>query len=399
MSSSRGESQERETPFAGYGDRVGSGVALAPARWKGGELVSDPGLVTKSIRPRRMFYSPIGDGVVAADGVELKRLPPDLTPKVEVIRQRITEKGDPGKAGLKVTEKTWSSGGGGETNINAYGNQYGPGSGRSSAPVDGRISAPLNLNTTGQPNAGYPSPAGQGAGPGTGVGANDFGRNGTPSSFPTGKSVPTVLSKPAAAGDSYPPKGDNLKEPYRSDSADLYSSRSTLPTFDRNKSPTNGYPPPASGRTSATSSGLYEPGYRYEIKRWKEVTNPKELIHQYATTTPITSIDPTIETTTRTITKQRFSETIEEFGPFPPYRAGSGAASPLKFTKELRDQTLTESQRRANQNSEPANPKDSQYESKIREISRSSHTSAVPQSEIDQLTSRLVTGLGSQQKY
>lgn len=58
-----------------------------------------------------MFYSPIGDGVVAADGVELKRSEQDLTPKVEVTNQRIVEKGDRGMAGLKVQEKTWTTGG------------------------------------------------------------------------------------------------------------------------------------------------------------------------------------------------------------------------------------------------------------------------------------------------
>ena len=126
-SQDRALSQERETPFSGYGDRVGSGVAYASTQWRGGEvvldsvgrkaslsfvqLVTDPALVTKSLKPRRFYYAPIGDGVVAADGVELKRLPPDLTPKVEVIQQRIVEKGPGGKAGVRVTEKTWSSGG------------------------------------------------------------------------------------------------------------------------------------------------------------------------------------------------------------------------------------------------------------------------------------------------
>lgn len=54
---SRGQSTERETSFSGYGDRVGSGVALAPTMWKGGEIVTDPSLVTKSLKPRTMFYS------------------------------------------------------------------------------------------------------------------------------------------------------------------------------------------------------------------------------------------------------------------------------------------------------------------------------------------------------
>lgn len=60
-----------------------------------------------------MFYSPIGDGVVAADGIELKRGPVDLTPKVEIIQQRVVEKGPPGQAGVKVTERKWTTGGGG----------------------------------------------------------------------------------------------------------------------------------------------------------------------------------------------------------------------------------------------------------------------------------------------
>lgn len=88
-------------------------------------MVTDPSLVTKSLKTRRFYYSPIGDGmkyyptfisrfklgVVAADGVELKRIPPDLTPKVEVIQQRVVERAHPGKPGLKVSEKTWSTGG------------------------------------------------------------------------------------------------------------------------------------------------------------------------------------------------------------------------------------------------------------------------------------------------
>lgn len=97
--------------FCGYGDHRVSGVCEPmPTYWSGGELVTDPRYLTKSLKPRRLFYSPIGDGVVAADGIELKRLPPDLTPKVSVIHQRYVEKGDPGSAGLKVYEKTWDEG-------------------------------------------------------------------------------------------------------------------------------------------------------------------------------------------------------------------------------------------------------------------------------------------------
>lgn len=57
--------EERQEHFANISRML---IAKYIANFK---LVSDPGLVTKSIRPRRMFYSPIGDGVVAADGVEV----------------------------------------------------------------------------------------------------------------------------------------------------------------------------------------------------------------------------------------------------------------------------------------------------------------------------------------
>lgn len=89
---------------------------------------------------------------------------------------------------------------------------------------------------------------------------------------------------------------------------------------------------PASGRSSSTSSSraisVYwgsvlatsaltsEPGYRYEVNRYERVANPRELIHQYATTTPITTIDgheqlPDGGTITRTL-KQSYSKTMEE---------------------------------------------------------------------------------------
>jgi len=391
MSGSRGTSQERETPFAGYGDRVGSGVALAPARWKGGEVVNDPALVNKSLKTRRMFYSPIGDGVVAADGVELKRIPQDLTPRVEVIQQRVVERGDPGKAGVKVTEKKWTTGGGGGDSANAYGSEYagagGPGDGRSSA---GGFSTPntagfspnagISPNARISPNAGVPSALARPAS----IPERDFVKE-------LSDLVGSAPKQPLAAATKQEP-GSKQKE-YRSESADNYSTGSTLP--DRTKSPMNGFP--ASGRTSTTSAGLYEPGYRYEIKKDYQITNPKELIHQYATTTPVTTIDPTIETTTRTITKQHFTQTIDEFGPFPPYTAGNAVPSPLKFTRELRDQTLTDSQRRANQNMQPMNDKDAQYGHRIEEIRRSTSRSGYGPDEVDQLATRLASGLHTPQ--
>lgn len=55
---------------------------------------------------------------------------------------------------------------------------------------------------------------------------------------------------------------------------------------------------------------------RYEIKKDYKVTNPRELIHQYATTTPITSIRgyetlPDGGMTTQII-KQTYSSITEE---------------------------------------------------------------------------------------
>lgn len=74
--------------------------------------MTDPDVVPKiltKIKPRRMFYSPIGDGVVAADGVEMKRGPVDLTPRVEVIQTRTVERGEKGKGGVNIIEKTWTT--------------------------------------------------------------------------------------------------------------------------------------------------------------------------------------------------------------------------------------------------------------------------------------------------
>lgn len=66
----------------------------------------------------------------------------------------------------------------------------------------------------------------------------------------------------------------------------------------------------------ATSALFSEPGYRYEIKKRYEVTNPRELIHQFATTTPVQTIPgweslPDGGTTTR-VTKQSYSSSTEE---------------------------------------------------------------------------------------
>uniref|UniRef100_A0AC34QTX7 Uncharacterized protein n=1 Tax=Panagrolaimus sp. JU765 TaxID=591449 RepID=A0AC34QTX7_9BILA len=104
--------------FYGYGDRVGSGIELTPKRWHGGEVIRDPNFLKKSLKPRRLFYSPIGDGVVEADGVELKHGPKDMTPKRYVTHERMEERGSAGHGGVRLTETRWSEGDGNDSGKN-----------------------------------------------------------------------------------------------------------------------------------------------------------------------------------------------------------------------------------------------------------------------------------------
>ncbi|KAI6188036.1 hypothetical protein M3Y98_00310200 [Aphelenchoides besseyi] len=409
---SRGTSAERDSRFSGYGDRVGSGVELAPARWTGGEIISDPSYIQKfqSLKPRRMFYSPIGDGVVAADGIELKRGPVDLTPKVEIIQQRIVEKGAPGQAGRTVTERTWTSGGGGaesqQTNQSGFSTGIPLKDDSASKSVN---SGPLTNAPAKTASAATPTPNNY-ASPFGGL-SDPLGLGSTGTSAPTPTAPPAshnAYTKPApnwetasAPAYDYNTLGSRPgTDPYGT----LGSQRSgpglydSLPKSDLNGSHSGygaDYPP--SGRTSTTSALFSEPGYRYEIKKDYMVTNPRELIHQYATTTPIQSIPgyeslPDGGTTTRMI-KQSFSSTTEEtFAPYPPYAAGPNSVNPNKFVRQLRDETMTVTQRQANQNVQPLNPKDSSYEQRIEQIRRQAGNTS-SNSDVDVLTNRLVNSL------
>ncbi|KAI6177109.1 hypothetical protein M3Y97_00871400 [Aphelenchoides bicaudatus] len=394
---SRGNSEDRDVRFAGFGDRVG-GLDMSPSRWKGGELITDPAFVTKSLKPRTMFYSPIGHGCVAADGIELKRGPVDLTPKVEIIHQRVVEKGPTGQVGRTVTERTWTTGGGGSESEAT--------SQISAGPVGG-YAQPQNAAGPVVP----PKPAG-----------DSFGSN---SGFPPANTAQSTAAAPVAPQNNASPFG-GLSDPLGLDlfttsappsnynslgsraGTDPYATLASLrsgpgPYDSLPKSDTNGYGTgnykddyPASGRTSTTSALFSEPGYRYEIEKYYKVTNPKELIHQYATTTPVHTIPgyeslPDGGMTTR-VTKQSYSSSTEESFSFPPYASGPNSVNPNKFVRQLRDDNLTVSQKQANQNLQPLNVKDSAYDQRIEQIRRQTQ-SVSPNPEVDNLTSRMVTNL------
>ena len=182
--------------------------------------MTDPLLVNKSLKPRRMYYSPIGDGVVAADGIELKRIPREQTPRVSVIHQRYVEKGAPGKDGVRVMEKTWTTGGDGGSEIGGTraGSEFGggfPDSGRNSRATN--VTSPFSA--LGDPLGFSNTPSG----PGSGLGTSN-------------------LNKPA------PPAAplSGLKSP----SQDPYGTLNSLPRSDNGLGDSR-YDFPQSGRTSS----------------------------------------------------------------------------------------------------------------------------------------------------
>jgi len=184
-----------------------------------------------------MFYSPIGDGVVEADGIEMKRGPPDLNPRVQVIHERYVER-DPGHAGRRVTETYWDEGNRGKEDDGETGMRNLPTIDRAGPEDDGRKKGPPY---------------------------DDGGRKGPP--YDDG-------------GRKGPPYNDT-QAPY---GGDLDSGP---------KRP-----------TSALSDGRPREGWTKEF-----ITNPRELIHQYAGETP-TNIFDLEDHTPRTITT--IKETIVE---------------------------------------------------------------------------------------
>uniref|UniRef100_A0A7E4VLL7 ZM domain-containing protein n=1 Tax=Panagrellus redivivus TaxID=6233 RepID=A0A7E4VLL7_PANRE len=396
---SKERSLERDiTRFPGYGDRVGSGVEFAPNFWTGGELVTDPTLVNKSLKPRRMYYSPIGDGVVAADGVEMKRLPRDTTPRVSVTHQRIVEKGDPGRDGVRIVEKQWTTGGDGGSlhGGSRAGSEFGggfPESGRDSRATNvasplGSLADPMAYanNLGGQPPAG----------PGTsGYGTAPSRLNSTPLGdvYRTPNANPSDKYGTLGSRDPYSTLGSTRSEPPKNDYLNGLGPDSRYGSI-------NDFGGPQSGRTSTTSALLSEPGMRYEMKKDYKISNPKELIHQYATQTPIQTIDGFEQLpdagVTRTVKSSYHKTTTEEtYSPYPPYHTHSGAdvPNPLKFVRQIRDEGLTPRQHQANQNVGPLVQGDVFTDRKVQEIRQQTQTRNRHVPDVDDLTSRLMQGL------
>uniref|UniRef100_A0A915C569 Uncharacterized protein n=1 Tax=Parascaris univalens TaxID=6257 RepID=A0A915C569_PARUN len=465
--------EEERSRFSGYGDRPGSGVELMPTKWQGGEIVFDRRQLPKSLKPRRIYYSPIGDGVVAADGVEVKRAPKDMSPRISVTHTRTVEKGDPGRDGYNVYEKTITHSGGSE-----YGSEYGGTSGRNSrtpgtlspssenfggacgmGPIyvgtphgfdniayGGGARAPsyevppreymgtkeslaqeygseplgdvcpgATLNSGSGGSGGYgggggfastyggTGPEGYGSGSRGSKYASGGGRSyGTPTSTLGASSAPDIYGT-ARASDYTTPASHDPYSTLRSAPSDPFTAdiRGRSRSHDMLNEGTDGYSgygTVGDGRSSA-AQGQY--GLRVDSPRRTEITtdylitNPRELIHQYATTTPVAVldiVDNSAITTSRAVNRSYTSTYEEKFAPYPPYKGSNASVHPNNFVRQLRDENLTISQREANRHQEPLNIKDSSYEQKISEIrSRSSRGPTI--SEIDYLTEKMMHGL------
>ncbi|VDM52291.1 unnamed protein product [Angiostrongylus costaricensis] len=318
----RNERQKsEESRFQAFGDRPGSGVEMTTHHWQGGEIITDPSQLPKGIKPRRLYYSPIGDGTVAADGIELKRRPVDLSPRVTITQLTHVDRGQKGHDGVNVYEKSWTNTVGSHLGSEGgYGSDFGgPGSGRNS-------------------RADALSPAG----------GDNYGRG----------THGTILLW------------------FIVDDSD-----------------------PCACLFSVASSVFSDPMYRFDTKTGYLITNPRELIHQYATTTPVAVMEANDNTpTTTVITKQSLyrkteESTEERFSPYAPYKCSNNVQSPNKFVRQLRDETMTNTQREANSHVEPLNQRDAYADQKINDIRSKTHNIRGGHDDIENLTRQLVHDL------
>ncbi|VDO41196.1 unnamed protein product [Onchocerca flexuosa] len=136
---------------------------------------------------------------------------------------------------------------------------------------------------------------------------------------------------------------------------------------------------------------------KFDVTKDYLITNPRELIHQYATTTPI-SILEIPETSSRTVKKMYSSTTEEKYVPYPPYKGSSAAVHPNNFARQIRDEGrnsvgLTESQREANRHQNPLTSDNPEVTQKISEIRRETSRTAPTNKEIDNLTEKMMSNL------
>ncbi|KAE9413867.1 hypothetical protein Angca_000944 [Angiostrongylus cantonensis] len=388
----RNERQKsEESRFQAYGDRPGSGVEMTTHHWQGGEIITDPSQLPKGIKPRRLYYSPIGDGTVAADGIELKRRPVDLSPRVTITQLTHVDRGQKGHDGVNVYEKSWTNTvGSHHGSEGGYGSDFGgPASGRNSradalSPAGGDN---YGRGTHGGPHGTVPGNlGGYSSGPGGGYTGSGPGIPG----YGSDRGTPTGLGDNIRNGPGSGRPGSGLgRYPY-----------STLDSRSGHPYGSNGNIGPGNdGRMSVTSSVFSDPMYRFDTKTGYLITNPRELIHQYATTTPVAVMEANDNTpTTTVITKQSLyrkteESTEERFSPYAPYKCSSNVQSPNKFVRQLRDETMTHTQREANSHVDPLNQRDAYAEQKINDIRSKTHNIRGGHDDIENLTRQLVHDL------
>uniref|UniRef100_A0A7I4Z525 Uncharacterized protein n=1 Tax=Haemonchus contortus TaxID=6289 RepID=A0A7I4Z525_HAECO len=382
--------KSEESRFQAFGDRLGSGVEMSTHHWQGGEIITDPTQLPKSLKPRRLYYSPIGDGTVAADGIELRRRPVDLSPRVTITQMTHLDRGQKGHDGLYVYEKTWKS-----SALSRPESETGCGSEQGGGGGSGRNSRADVLNLTGVDShekndccgkkttgihGGSSFPIGYGVCGSTGVGVND-----------TCHAPLSRVIRPGAPGDGWQGRaiGDMRGGPYNAvDSLGTQTHKS------------NEFLGPGNdGRISAASSMFSDPICRFDTKTGYLITNPRELIHQYATTTPVAVMEandntPAITTASKQGLCKKAEQISEEwFSPYAPYKTVHNVPSPNRFTHQLRDETMTRTQHEANTHVEPFNQRDPRAQKRINEIRTKTHDIRSGQDEIDNLTQQLLQGL------
>ncbi|GMR61006.1 hypothetical protein PMAYCL1PPCAC_31201 [Pristionchus mayeri] len=107
----------------------------------------------------------------------------------------------------------------------------------------------------------------------------------------------------------------------------------------------------------------------------------------------------TFQVTTRIEERQGGNVQGETYAPYAPYRASSQTVSesrtlsPTNFVRKLRDDTMTSTQREANQHMDQLNNKDPNQQSRIHEIRQKTANAGRSNDEIDSLTNDMMRGL------